>query len=117
MLLVVVALVAGELVLGLMFGPSYAAASEVFVWMMVAGGVAYLGFAFQYTLTAVRSTSIQVVGVALELVVLTLACAWWVPQHGLLGGALALLCGAVARALVLGGAVLRVLGRGAREVR
>lgn len=116
-LVVVVALVAGELVLGLMFGPSYAAASEVFVWMMVAGGVAYLGFAFQYTLTAVRSTSIQVVGVALELVVLTLACAWWVPQHGLLGGALALLCGAVAQALVLGGAVLRVLGRGAREVR
>src|SRR5690606_3155190 len=40
---VLVALLAGELILNLLYGPEYAAEAGVFVWIMVAAGIGYLG--------------------------------------------------------------------------
>lgn len=109
------AVVLGRIVLELVFGPSYAAASDVFIWLMVAGGFAYLGFAFQYTLTAVRSTASQVLGVTLEISVSIVACAWLIPVHGLMGAAYAMLAGTIARAVILGGSVAQVIRKGNRS--
>lgn len=114
---VAVTYLVGRAVLELLFGPAYSAAIDAFVWLMLAGGVAYIGFALQYTLTAARSAGVQVVAVALELLVLGLACALLVPEHGLVGGALAALAGSGVRAVVLGVSVLgvlRSLGEGTR---
>ncbi|MEM6989278.1 MAG: lipopolysaccharide biosynthesis protein [Myxococcota bacterium] len=102
---IVGAIALGEPVLRFVFGDAYGDASDVFVWLMVAGGVTYVAHALQYTLTAVRSTAWQLVAVLVDLVVTTTMCWALVPAHGLMGAAYALIAGGAARVLLFAVAV------------
>ncbi|MHB8647542.1 MAG: lipopolysaccharide biosynthesis protein, partial [Thermomicrobiales bacterium] len=84
---VLLSLVAGRQVLTLLYRPEYAAHLDVFVWIIAAAGIGYLASVFGYAMTAARQFTIQVPIYALSIIVVVIACALWVPGHGLLGAA------------------------------
>ncbi len=95
----------GRPLLGVLFGPAYAARSNVLVWLMVAGAVSY-GSAFLGTaLTATRRFRVQLPLFAGTSLVTAALCWSLVPRAGLVGAAIAwgaaLLAELVAMAVVL----------------
>ncbi|WP_152550592.1 lipopolysaccharide biosynthesis protein [Deinococcus sp. RL] len=108
--LVALSLLAGEELLGLLYGPEYAGEGRAFVWLAAAGALGYLASCAGFAVTAARRFREQLplfVGVTL---LLTLACAWLIPPYGVTGAALAGLIGAgaqLAGSLLIVGAALR----------
>ncbi|GAB4566798.1 MAG: hypothetical protein Tsb0020_18850 [Haliangiales bacterium] len=95
---VVVALFAGELVLALLFGPTYAAHADVFLWVMVGGGLLYLGSLLGYGVAATRAFERFTGPYAAVAAVSLVAAATLVPRFGLAGAAWALCAVGVATA-------------------
>jgi O-antigen/teichoic acid export membrane protein len=87
----VLAVVLGEEILGLLYGPEYAQEAPVFVILMVAGLCECLSVAFQYLMSAARYLKAQGLLLTISMVVLLVSLSTLVPQHGLKGAALALL--------------------------
>jgi O-antigen/teichoic acid export membrane protein len=87
---VAVAAVAGSPVLGLLYGPEYAAYDTVFLWIMVAAGIAYLRILMDYAMIATRWIRIQVVLLLASTLVVTIASIAWVPRLGISGAAFAM---------------------------
>ncbi len=84
---VLLSLVVGRQVLTLLYRPEYAAHLNVFIWIIAAAGIGYLASVFGYAMTAARQFTIQVPIYAVSIVVVIIACALLVPDHGLLGAA------------------------------
>lgn len=109
---VLVAVLGGRSLLTLVYRPEYGQHADVFTWLMVAAGISFVAGALGHGMTAARYFAAQVPLFALTTLVTALACAWLVPEKGLLGGALAVLCGMIVQ-LVGGVAIvchaLRVL--------
>jgi O-antigen/teichoic acid export membrane protein len=93
------ALVAGREVVALAYRPAYAAHVDVLVWLMVAGGLGYVGSLLGYAMTAARAFRPQVPVTGLVLVSTAIGCAFWVPGHGLVGAAMGLLAGALVQCI------------------
>jgi O-antigen/teichoic acid export membrane protein len=96
---VLVALVAGREILTLLYRPEYAQ-RDLFVWLMVAAGIAYVASFLGYGMTAARYFRVQVPLFACVAGTAALACLWLVPSGGLHGAATALIIAAVAQASV-----------------
>jgi O-antigen/teichoic acid export membrane protein len=82
-----IALLAGSELLTLLYGPEYAARSDVFVWIMAAAAIAYLASAFGYGLTAARLIRIQPVQFICVTAAGMACCMLLIPTHGLRGAA------------------------------
>jgi O-antigen/teichoic acid export membrane protein len=89
----VVALLAGEQLLNIVYGQAYAAYTNEFMWLMVAGALSYFSYVFGAPLSAMRLFKVQPVIAIIRTAVLSLACFWLIPRSGLLGAALATVCG------------------------
>ena len=86
-----VALVAGQQVLTILYRPEYAHESAAFVLLLSAGGIGYLATFAGYGITAARCFRIQVAWSAAVLLTST-ATAWWlVPGSGTYGAAMSAL--------------------------
>ncbi|QSQ24769.1 lipopolysaccharide biosynthesis protein [Pyxidicoccus parkwayensis] len=83
----------GRQVLTLFYGAAYARNLGLFVWLMVAAALEYIGVSLQFALTAARELKAQMVMLVLSVVVVALASWWWVPRAGPLGAAWALALG------------------------
>jgi O-antigen/teichoic acid export membrane protein len=94
---VVTALIAGQEILTLFYGPEYVRPA-VFVWVMVGGGIQFVATSLGFGMTTTRHLRVQVLVYALVTGALTLACLRLVPISGLHGAAIALMIGAVVRA-------------------
>lgn len=92
---VVIALIAGQPILTLLYSPEYAREINVFVWLMVAAGVNYISYFLGAGMTAARYLRVQIPMFLLLTGVSALACFWLIPAYGLLGAAWALLIGAI----------------------
>lgn len=116
---ILVALVAGQELLTLLYGPEYAQ-RDLFVWLMVAAGIAYVASFLGYGMTAARYFQIQLPLFALVTGITALACLWLIPANGLHGAAMALV---ISSAVQAGGSsvvvayALRKLGRHTGEDR
>ena len=87
---VVVALVAGQPILRLLYRPEYAEHHVAFVWIMAAGGLSYVGAVFGFAATARRQLAQQPF-ILLAVVAVVLVSSWWlVPVGGVLGAALSM---------------------------
>jgi O-antigen/teichoic acid export membrane protein len=84
-----VAVVAGEPLLGLVFGPPYAAQHELLVVLMAAGAVLFAASFLGYGLTAARRFAVQLPLFGATTLVAAGACLWLVPARGLRGAAYA----------------------------
>lgn len=107
---VLVAAVAGEPLLRVLYTPEYAAQSSLFVWVMVAGAVTYLARLSLHLLTAARWFRAQLPISISGLAVVSGCCAWWVPTQGTLGAVWGWI-GGQAVALILALALLAVAVR------
>jgi O-antigen/teichoic acid export membrane protein len=88
--LVVMALVGGDRLLTLLYGPSFAY-QTVFVWVMLAAGIENLASFFGYAATACRRISAQPVILSLSMVLLIGLCWLLTPPYGLQGAAVSLI--------------------------
>jgi O-antigen/teichoic acid export membrane protein len=79
--------VAGQMLIGLLYGPEFAAENESFRWMMIGGALAYLASAFGYLLSAVRCFRPQLPICAAALTITVLGCYLFVPTGGLVSAA------------------------------
>lgn len=83
----------GRWALTLFYGAEYARDLGLFVWLMVAAALEYIGVVLQLGLTAARELKAQAVLLIASVAVVALASAWWVPSRGTMGAAWALALG------------------------
>lgn len=95
--LTLLALVAGEPLLGVLYGPDYAGQGRAFVWLTLGGALSYLASCAGFAVTAARRFREQLPLFGAVTVILALACAWLIPPLGVMGAAFAGLIGAGAQ--------------------
>lgn len=106
---VLVALVAGEKILTLLYQPEYAQHANLFVWLMVAAGIGYISSFLGYGMTAARYFRIQIPLFALVATISAAACLWLLPILGLQGAAISLMIAAVVQAGISLAVILHAL--------
>ncbi len=115
---IAVSLAAGEPLLRLVFGPTYAARAGVLHVLMVTGLLMYVGSLLGFALTAARLFTVQLPIFAVTTLACAGGCLWLVPRHGLSGAAwgwaLSSLMNVVAIAVVLGVALRNRARRGSQ---
>jgi O-antigen/teichoic acid export membrane protein len=97
---VLAAIVAGELILNLLYGPEYVAEAEVFVWIMVAAGITYIGSFMGYGVTAARIFNLQVILCGVSILVAVVLGFLLIPKLGLLGTAFVVTIGGIVDCLL-----------------
>lgn len=95
---VLVALIAGQEILTLLYRPEYAEDAGLFVWLMVTAGIYYVSSLLSQGMTAARYFRIQIPLFALVTGTSAIACFWLIPIGGLRGAAIALIIAAIVRA-------------------
>lgn len=88
---VLVALLAGEQLLSLLYGPAYAAEAQVFVWIMVAAGSDYIIALSRHAITAARVLRFQAFLSGFSVIITIVLSSILIPLYGLLGGAAVLI--------------------------
>ena len=91
--MILMAATAGGWILETFFGPEYASAQMVFLLMTVAISVSFISTFCSITLTAMRVFRAQIPLVAVTACVIFTACQALVPQHAIVGAALAMIIG------------------------
>ncbi len=89
----------------MLYRPEYADRG-VFIWLMLAAGIGYVGSFLGYGITAARCFQIQTPLFAVVTSATALVCFWLIPSGGLRGAAIGLL---VAGVLQAGGSLAIVL--------
>jgi O-antigen/teichoic acid export membrane protein len=84
---VVGALVLGEWVLDLLYGPAYAARADVLVWALVGAGIHYVASFLSYAVMATRTFERFLLPYSLVAITAVASAALLVPSHGLVGAA------------------------------
>lgn len=93
-LMVLAAIVAGQDILNLLYGSEYVYVN-LFIWLSIAGSMAYAASFLGYGMTAARYFGVQLPLFILVTAVTGVACAWLVPSSGIYGAALALIVSAL----------------------
>lgn len=106
---VLVALVAGQEILTLLYRPEYAEHANLLVWLMVAAGLGYVSSFLGYGMTAARYFRIQMPLFALVTTISATACFWLIPTSGLRGAAIALMIAAIVQAGISLAVILQAL--------
>jgi O-antigen/teichoic acid export membrane protein len=104
-----IAQVLGTQMLAVFYNPEYAASSQVFVVIMVATAIHCVAGMLTSGIMSARCFAVQVPMFALVVVSTALACYRWVPNSGLIGGAEAMVVGAVLRLLLAASVVIYLL--------
>jgi len=81
----------GRFILTNLFRPEYAARADIFVWLTVAGTIAFMASGLGYVMTAARSLKPQIPLLAATVLAAAAASVWLIPQYGLQGAAVAAL--------------------------
>lgn len=104
-----VALVAGQEILTLVYQPEYAEHANLFACLMVAAGIGYVSSFLGYGMTAARYFRIQMPICALVTSTASVACFWLIPLMGLLGAAIALMIAAIVQASISSAVIFQAL--------
>lgn len=97
--------VAGQEILTLLYQPEYAAHSDVFVLLMISAGLGFVASFLGYGMTAARYFRVQLPFFLVVTGTTALACAWMIPSRGLYGAAIALIISSVVQ-FIGSGAIL-----------
>ena len=82
---VVVALVAGRQILTLLYSAEYAAEMDVFLWIMLASGLGYVGSFLGYAVTATRKYNLFMLPYGTQTIVALICSVWLISGFGLIG--------------------------------
>ena len=94
---VLIAYVAGEQILTLIYNHEFAKYSHIFLLLMIAAVFVYADTFVNYALTATRHFKIQVLLILSVVCVTVLACFWLIPSQGLVGAAFTIIMAASTR--------------------
>jgi O-antigen/teichoic acid export membrane protein len=106
---VAIAQVAGREILTLFYRPEYGERADLFVWLMVAGGIGYVASFLGYGITAARYFRIQIPIFGAVTATCAIACLWLIPIWGLKGAAIALILAVIVQILLSLGAIVYAL--------
>jgi O-antigen/teichoic acid export membrane protein len=106
---ILVAVVAGQQILTLLYSPEYAKYTDLLIWLIVATGINYASSFLGYGMTSARYFRIQMPLFALVTTISAIACLWLIPNIGLLGAAVALLIAAIVQAVFSLAVILQAL--------
>ena len=95
-----IAYYAGDIILGMIYSAEYAKKQDVFVWIMAAGGFAYIASFCGCGVTAARIFKAQLPVSILVISITTFAAYYFIPANGLVGAAYTLLISNTAVALL-----------------
>jgi O-antigen/teichoic acid export membrane protein len=95
---VFVAVMFGQEILTILYQPEYAR-QDVFVLLMLAAGIGYVGSFLGYAMTAARYFHVQLPLFASAAAITAVASFLLIPRIGLPGAALALICGAIVQVI------------------
>lgn len=112
---VLVAVVGGEKILTMLYRPEYGEQTTLFIWLMVTAGINYISSFMGYGMTASQYFRIQIPLFITVASISAIACLWLLPKLGLLGGAIALLIGAIVQVLISSGVIIYVLQEGSNH--
>jgi O-antigen/teichoic acid export membrane protein len=101
----------GPAILTHLFRKEYAAYSEIFVRLMLAGTVMFVGSGLGYVMTAARSLRPQIPLLIASAAAAAAVSAWSIPRYGLRGAADAVLAAALVQLVGAGVILLRIDGR------
>jgi O-antigen/teichoic acid export membrane protein len=108
---VIVAVLAGRLLLHLVYGPEYAQHNDLFLVLIIAAGVGYVASFLNYAVLAARSFRIQTpVFLGVSLITIA-AAALLVPRAGLLGAGWTVLITMASQCLLMGTVLVWILIR------
>lgn len=93
-------IIAGKLLLSMIYGPEYGAYNHVFVLLMTASGIIYIASFMGYIMTAAQYFSIQAPLFTGVVLISGLACWLLVPTYGMTGAALAAIISAVVQLIL-----------------
>ena len=82
----------GATILRFFYGEEYFFYAKELYWIMVAAGLNYMALILWYTLTALQRFQIQVYFFVTDVIIVTLVSLWLVPQRGIMGAIIALIC-------------------------
>lgn len=117
---VLAAAVSGRSILARLLRPEYGEHADLFVRLMIAGTVSFVGSGVGYVITAARSLQPQIPVLIATVVSASATAAWLIPKHGLMGAADAMLVGAAVQlsgACIVVGGIDRRLGGTAASAR
>ncbi|HVN94186.1 MAG TPA: oligosaccharide flippase family protein [Terracidiphilus sp.] len=103
---ILAAILAGKPLLRLLYRADYESYSGVFTLLMIAAAIGFVASILGYGMTAARILKPQPALFAVVLLLSAAACYFWVPAHGIEGGAFALI---LATVIQLAGSILILL--------
>ncbi|WP_414585251.1 lipopolysaccharide biosynthesis protein [Scytonema sp. PCC 10023] len=106
---ILVALVAGEQILTLLYQAEYAQHKDILVWLMAAAAVGYISSFLGYGMSAARYFRIQIPLFVLVTSSLAVTCFWLLPIHGLRGAVIAQIIASTVQASLSLGVILHAL--------
>lgn len=93
---VLVTVVAGRMILTLLYQPEYAERLDIFVWLMLAAGIGYIGNFLGYGITATRAFNYFVIPYLIVSAITAEFSQLLIPKYGLVGAAWALCAASLA---------------------
>jgi O-antigen/teichoic acid export membrane protein len=103
---ILMAAVAGQQILTLLYRPEYAERGYLFLLLMVAAGIGYVASFLGYAMTAAQYFRVQLPLFIVATGISALACFWLIPRQGLVGAAIALIVSAVVQAIFSLGVII-----------
>jgi O-antigen/teichoic acid export membrane protein len=102
---------AGRPLLTLMYGPEYAARTDVLLWLVAAAGLAFLGWFLDFALFAARRFLVLVPLNLAVVAAMIVGCGLFIPGHGMIGAAWATFGAMAVQAVLKGIVVARMVRR------
>lgn len=108
---ILVALIGGKPILSILYQPEYAQYADLFVWLMVAGGISYIGSCLGYGMTAAQYFRVQLPLFGVVTAVSFLTCLLLIPMFGLQGAATSLILSAIVQVGISLGVIFHAMHR------
>jgi O-antigen/teichoic acid export membrane protein len=108
---IVMAAIAGQQILTILYRPEYAARGYLFLLLMVAAGIGYVASFLGYAMTSAQYFRVQMPLFTITTGISALACFWLIPSQGLVGAAIASIVSAIVQAIFSLGVIFHALSK------
>ena len=106
---ILMAAIAGQQILTLLYRPEYAERGYLFLLLMVAAGIGYVASFLGYGMTAAQYFRVQLPLFIAATGISALTCFWLIPSQGLIGAAIAAIISAIVQAIFSLGVIIHAI--------